>query len=66
MQEARVDFLHISGLEGLDCLRGIWLPGFLLCPVLSSPHRHQNYPIPESWRPRRDLNPCYRRERAMS
>jgi hypothetical protein len=20
----------------------------------------------ESWRPRRDLNPCYRRERAMS
>jgi len=33
------------------------------CGVLSSPHRPQKDGIAGTWRPRRDLNPCYRRER---
>ena len=38
---------------------------------LSNPFNPQNYKVlPLSilfcWRPRRDLNPCYRRERAVS
>jgi hypothetical protein len=27
---------------------------------------NRRYASVEGWRPRRDLNPCYRRERAMS
>ena len=48
--------------------RGWSLLSFLLPRryALQSPFLGSGLSVLKSWRPRRDLNPCYRRERAMS
>ena len=71
-------FSHgVVALSAQPNLRRVaWLPRLTASgnPVLSHPfvteskeaYETNSVTALESWRPRRDLNPCYRRERAVS
>ena len=50
----------IIGRKDLDCGSADWSVNFVLFDG------HGSLVLVGCWRPRRDLNPCYRRERAMS
>jgi integrase len=62
-QHLSPQFLH-SAVRSLDAVYGNWCyPGVTEPKVLPEAIE---ITCSKSWRPRRDLNPCYRRERAMS